>query len=316
MIDCTNPPCPLFRRGSLLAVALLLITAHPRVMAAQSSRFFVSGDGEIAMTHAHFSERLRVRYRDAGGQYDPAALARINRFFRSRDDGQVGEVSLRLVEMIDYVQDHYHPTGTTLLSGYRTPAFNQRLRDSGAKAADSSLHVEGLAADIHFAGVDLKRMWVDLREQKIAGVGYYKAQSFLHIDTGRPRFWEPQTSRVGERIAAGNAKVFARTDFDRYRDLRGALVRLHSVTAFPVRIATRAHTGATALVLAPADDDARVMDDCIVFSAPSAVHQVRVVELDGPPALKQRAPLVLATCAPRVEATPQTIESNSVELLP
>src|SRR6185369_10590324 len=140
----------------------------------QTSRFFVAGDGEVAMDNAHFPERLRVRYRDAAGQYDPDALAQIAHFFRSRDDGRVGKISLRLVEMIDYVQDRYHPTHTTLLSGYRSPELNQQLRDSGAKAADSSLHIEGLAADLHFDGVDLKKLWIALREEKIGGMGYYK----------------------------------------------------------------------------------------------------------------------------------------------
>jgi hypothetical protein len=178
------------------------------------------------------------------------------------------------------------------------------------------MHVEGLAADIHFGGVDLKKMWVELREQKIAGLGYYKAQSFMHIDTGRPRFWEPQTSRVGERIAAGNARVFARTEFDRYRDLNGAQLRLHSVTAFPLRIATVARTGTTMVRLAPEDETVAVEDGCLVFRAPAAVYPARIVAVEGAPALKQRGPIVLSTCAPRLEATPDKIESNPVEIIP
>ncbi len=159
-------------------------------------------------------------------------------------------------------------------------------------------------------------MWVALREQKIAGVGYYKAQSFMHIDTGRPRFWEPQTSRVGERISAGNARVFARTDYDRYRDLVGATIRLHSVTAFPLRISSVAHSGATALTIAPADDEPTIEDKCIVFATPGRAHRLRVIGIDSPPALKQRAPIVLATCDPRIEATPATFETNAVEVIP
>jgi hypothetical protein len=228
----------------------------------------------------------------------------------------VGEISLRLVEMIDYVQDRYHPTHTTLLSGYRSPELNQQLRDSGAKAADSSLHIEGLAADLHFDGVDLKKLWIALREEKIGGMGYYKAQSFMHLDIGRPRFWEPQTSRVDQHLSAGNARVFARTDFDRYQDLKGARIRLHSVTALPLRIETRARTGTIALTLAAEGDQATIDGRCIVFSAPAAAYRLRVVDLAGAPVLKQRAPIVLSTCDPRVEATPDQIESNLVEVTP
>jgi uncharacterized protein YcbK (DUF882 family) len=298
------------------AIVLLALAWSPALAGGQTSRFFVAGDGELTLAHAHFNERLHLRYRDAAGQYDPEALARIAHFFRSRDDGQVGEVSLRLVEMIDYVQDRYRPRTTTLISGYRSPAFNQRLRAGGAQAADSSLHIEGIAADLQFEGVDLKKLWVALREQKMAGVGYYAKESFLHIDTGRPRFWEPQTSGVGKGLSAGNARVFARTDFDRYRDLTGAVLRLHSVTAFPLRIARGARVGTTILMLAPVGEHAQIEDQCIVFSAPGHPHKLRVTEVDGPPILKQRASIELVTCDPRIEATPRTIESNLVELTP
>jgi uncharacterized protein YcbK (DUF882 family) len=256
-----------------------------------------------------------VRYRDVAGRYDAEALARIARFFRSRDDGEVGEVSLRLIELIDYVQDHYHPATTTLLSGYRSPALNQRLRDGGAQAADSSLHIDGIAADLLFTGVDLKQLWIELREQRIGGVGYYAEQGFLHLDTGRPRFWEPQTSRVNERLSAGNARVFARTDFDRYRNLSGAIVRLHSVTALPLRLSTSGRVGPDTLVLAPLDDTVAVADDCIAFATAVPAYRLRIARAPDV-ALKQRAPIVLRTCAPRVEATPETIETNLIEMLP
>ena len=41
------------------------------------------------MGNAHFAETaLDVRYRDADGRYDEAAMATIARFFRSRTDGR------------------------------------------------------------------------------------------------------------------------------------------------------------------------------------------------------------------------------------
>jgi len=37
----------------------------------------------------------------------------------------------------------------------------------------------------------------------------------VHVDVGKPRFWEAATSRADEDLSGGNARVFARTDFDR-----------------------------------------------------------------------------------------------------
>jgi uncharacterized protein YcbK (DUF882 family) len=293
----------------------VLAAAYPETALAGQSRFFFSGDGRIELEHAHFDEKLAVCYRDAAGVYDPEALAAVARFFRSRESGESGEISLRLIELIDYVQDRFRPRRTVLVSGYRSPTFNQALRDGGAGVAESSLHTEGIAADLQFEGINLKKLWVQLRESKTGGAGYYAEQKFLHLDTGRPRFWEPQTSGVGERLSAGNARVFARTDFDRYGTLDGAVIRLHSVTALPIRIASTARVAAGAVRLIPAGAHATVADGCIVFPESAAAYHLRIATGHAP-AVKQRAPIELETCAPRVEATPEKIESNIIEILP
>lgn len=298
----------------MFLVFLLALVAGAPLALAGPPRFFFSGDGEIELEHAHFDEKLAVRYRDSSGSYDAQALAAVARFFRSRESGEVGEVSLRLIELIDYVQDRFRPTRTVLISGYRSPTLNEELRGRGAAVAESSLHTEGIAADLQFDGTNLKRLWVQLRESKIGGVGYYAKEKFLHLDTGRPRFWEPKTSRIGERLSAGNARLFARTDFDRYGTLNGAAIRLHSVTALPLGVASTATAGGGAVKLAPADQHATMVNGCIVFREPATSYRLRVEGADLP-ARQQRGPIVLATCAPRVESTPERIESNVVEIL-
>ena len=325
-------------RWCLTLFLSLLTLGCASVASANESRFFFSGDGVIGLRHGHFDEKLSVRYRDDEGRYDPDALTRIEHFFRSRDDGQAGEVSIRLVELIDFVEDRYRPTRVVLISGYRSPGLNQRLRDAGSRVADSSLHREGLAADLQFSGVDLKRMWLDLRDLKVGGVGYYRQQAFLHLDTGQPRFWEPQTSRVDEHLSAGNARVFARTDFDRYRTVEGAVIRLHNVTALPLSIARQARFGSRTLTLEPLAAGVRLVDGCYVLDRPAPAYRFRIIpnpalaagspnhdnigctslppEEEGRPGgMLAPEPIRLTTCAPRVEATPEEIESNPVELI-
>lgn len=296
-----------FRVGVFLAVWCTVAAAW-----AEPPRFFFSGDGRIDLAHGHFDERIAVRYRAADGRYDPAALARLRHFFRSWNDGQDGDISLRLIELIDFVQDRYRPARTVLLSGYRTPAYNERIRGNGARAARGSLHTEGMAADLHFSGVNMRRLWISLRETKIGGVGYYRKEGFLHLDTGRPRFWEPQTSRVEEDLAQGNALLFARTDFDRYGDLTGAIIRLHSLTLLPVRIARAAHVGAVPVELAPVTAGVTLEDECFVIDAPADVYQFRVASGGALPS-RGRLPIRLTTCLPRLEATPAEVETNPIE---
>jgi len=298
------------QRAILLALVAILLPMP--AAAGDGSRFFFSGDGALDLDNAHFDEHLTVRYRDGDGQYDAQALSRIERFFRSRSDGASAPVSLRLIELIDFVQDRWHPIRLTLVSGYRSPDFNATLRAGGRRVAQSSLHTEGLAADLQPAGVDLQRLWQELRELEVGGVGLYQKDGFLHIDTGAPRFWEPATAGTEKNLSAENARLFARTDFDRYADLEGAVVRLHAVTALPIRIERSARIGDRSLTLVPVGQEITIEGDCLVIDQPAERYALAVATSRPPP--PQREPIRLHTCAPS-SGTPQEIVTNAIEPL-
>lgn len=291
---------------------LLALLAVAAAAAAEPPRFYFSGDGTLALDHAHFAgETLRVRYRDADGRYDHAALARVEHFFRSREDGAQGPMSLRLLELLDYVEDRYHPTRLTLVSGYRSPEFNRTLRGKGRQVAQASLHTEGMAADVHPAGVKLRPLWNQLRAAQVGGVGLYQGEGFLHLDTGRARFWEAATSGVAQNAAQENARLFARTDFDRYDSLAGAVLSLHSVTALPIGVRRTARLDGDPVALtAPG---ARDEGECWVFTEAAARYELVVETAIAAPSA--RTPLVLETCAPRAGATPRQITTNAVQRL-
>lgn len=309
--------------GCGCAAALLGVLAMP-LDAEVRPRFFFAGDGHLVLRHAYFNTALDVRYRHRDGSYDPAALAQIEHFFRSREDGRAAPVALRLVELLAYVQSHYHPRQMILLSGFRSPEFNADLRNAGRAAAQASLHTEAMAADIMFAGLDMGRLWRQLRDLGVGGVGYYRQNKFLHIDTGPARFWEASTSRVRENLSADNARIFLRTDFDRYQHLEGAVCNLYSVTAFPVLVSARAAlvgpSGIRGVTLQPVNGAAANPDGCFAVQPGPETHAFRVRAIDaasntsaGPLA---PAHVVLSTCEPRPGKTAVEIESNRIELSP
>ncbi len=307
-----------------LAAALLVSPA-----AAAAARFFFAGVGHLVLRHGYFDATLDTHYRHADGTYDVMALQQIEHFFRSREDGKEAPVSLRLIELLSYVQEHYHPRQMILLSGYRSPEFNLDLHNAGRATALASLHTEAMAADIMFVGLDMGRLWHQLRDLGTGGAGYYRANKFLHVDTGPPRFWEAATSRVSENLSADNARVFLRTDFDRYSRIEGALVGLHSVTAFPISIAGTAEliapAGRQTVNIQPVSGAGARPDGCFVVEPPPDTREFRVTGIAGPagqlPAIPERdarsassTHIVLSTCEPRIGKTPAQIESNRIEL--
>jgi uncharacterized protein YcbK (DUF882 family) len=286
-------------------LALVCALAGP-ASAGVPPRFFVAGDGRLALVHAHTGARVDVRYRRADGTYDPAAVAAIRRALRSGDDAGDGKAALRLIELLSRVQQMAGGGALRIQSGYRSPAYNDAIRRQGARAAGASLHTEGLAADVALPRPRLRPLWLALRGLDCCGVGYYAADGFLHVDAGRPRFWEAATSRVDENLSAGNARVFARTEFDRYAAGEAIVVRVHALTVPPLRVAST-------VALVDARGTRHTLDvagadgaGCVPLAASGAA-----LELRGAPA-GTRGRLVLATCAPRVEQTPATVESNPI----
>lgn len=292
-----------------------LILALCTSRANAGGRFFFSGDGTLTLEDAHSGAKLRAHFRRRDGSYDSAVLAQLTHFLRSRGDGQEGDVSLRLIEQLDYIEDLARPRHLRLASGYRSPAYNSDLRARGGQAASASLHTQGLAADLQFDGVNIRRLWQRIRALDCCGVGYYKEGNFLHIDVGPPRFWEAATSKVDQNLSGGNARIFARSDFDRYDRLTGAQLRLYSVTAFPLRVADTATALAAdqrwAVRLAP-DGDVHQDGDCLVIDGGD--HSVVRIAASDPLPTGRRMHVELHTCEPRIERTPETFESNAIEL--
>jgi uncharacterized protein YcbK (DUF882 family) len=282
-------------------------------------RFFLSGDGSLEIDNAHTGEKLRVRYREADGSYHREALARIERIFRSRGDGKAAPISLRLIELIDHLSDRERPRRLLLYSGYRSPEDNRAIVARGGGAARTSMHSAGLAADLGFAGVDLRGLWDRVRALACCGAGYYARSGFLHLDVGLPRFWEQTTSRVSEDLSADNARVFARTELDRYIADEDVEVRLYAVTLPPLRLARSAEV----ILEDGASGEVRILraveihggeptegEGCVETSG-----QDTILRIANPGKAPGRVRIRFHTCQPRLGRTPESIETNPIEVL-
>jgi uncharacterized protein YcbK (DUF882 family) len=263
------------------------------------------GTGRLAITNAHTGEKVSVRYRGEDGTYDAAALAKIRHMFRSRSDGRETEIPLRLIEILSHLQRVAGDRPLVLVSGYRSPSYNQGLKQQGRQVASGSLHTEGLAADLAFPRAQLPKLWQQVRALDCCGAGYYAKQGFLHVDVGQPRFWEETTSRVDENLSAGNARVFARTEFDRYLAGERIRAKVHSLTVPPLRLELDVRLGETGIVLALRGDD----NGCLELDRGGASF-----EMDGKGTTPGPTSLKLKVCDPRSGQTPEWIQTNPVEI--
>ena len=195
-----------------------------------SDRYFLSGDGLIELSNAKNGRSGTLRYRLSDGSYPRQARRQIDRIFgvpASSDE----QISLRFISFLDYFEDRFQRP-IRIISGYRSPAYNAQLRKRGAVAARTSLHMEGMAADIEVG----KRLGVQafeiLKSLNCCGVGYYHGSS-LHVDTGPARYWDENSSGVRTNTSDHNKRIMVRTDKDIYLSGETIELRLARITDYP-----------------------------------------------------------------------------------
>ena len=200
------------------------------------TRYFYNGDGRLNLVSAKNGITFNGQYRNSKGIYNEKAIKSIQRLFGGQNDQPLSSISLRLIEFLDYLEDHLHPGARiTIVSGWRSPQYNTDLRNKGRLAAKASLHQYGMAADIKIQGISSKRVWNMVKKLRFGGTGYYKGK-LVHIDVGPARSWDEKTSGVGTDISTQNKLIGLVTDYDIYLPGESVELRFIRMTAFPIGV--------------------------------------------------------------------------------
>jgi uncharacterized protein YcbK (DUF882 family) len=170
------------------AAAVLPSRAQARTLTAERNL----PERTLSFFNTHTAERLNIAY-CCGGEYQPEALEQINFILRDFRANEIKPIDPKLLDLL------YELRGTLetdqplhIISGYRSPATNAMLQARGGEhsgVASSSMHLLGKAIDIRVPGVKLDHLRGAATSLKLGGVGYYPASNFVHVDTGRVRYW-------------------------------------------------------------------------------------------------------------------------------
>lgn len=149
----------------------------------------LKGDGKLSLYSYRSNEAVEVVIHSSG-KYDTAELAKVNNLMRCRGNNSVFPIDRRLVDLIDNIQDHFGVETIEIISGYRSPAFNRKLKQEGHNVARESLHTKGMAADIHIDEVSEEAVWKYVKSLGAVGAGLYPCYDFVHVDVGRKATWQ------------------------------------------------------------------------------------------------------------------------------
>lgn len=178
------------RRTFLKTSVVGLLMLSGRFFAPSVARAQDLPDGTLTIYNVHTNEWLRVKYRDAVGNYDLAALDELNHILRCHHTGEVAAMDVRVIEHVNLVQKTLGGAGEIhVISGYRSPVYNAMLVKRNRRVARQSLHVEGQAIDLFIPGVHPRQIRQAALKLQYGGVGYYPRSQFVHLDCGPFRFW-------------------------------------------------------------------------------------------------------------------------------
>lgn len=166
--------------GGLGAAALLPLPA-------QASRS--APERRLSLHNLHTGEKVSAPFWEQGRYLDDG-LASFNRVMRDFRSNEVHAIDPLLFDQLFLLQHRLGRQGEIqIISGYRSPATNAKLRAAGKGVAKKSYHMQGKAIDLRLPGVPLAELRRAARQLGVGGVGYYPSSNFVHLDTGPARSW-------------------------------------------------------------------------------------------------------------------------------
>jgi hypothetical protein len=116
----------------------------------------------------------------------------IDRMLRDHFTNATTAMEPRLIEILVAAAARFKSPTITVVSGFRHPKYNLILRKKGHQVARDSHHSHGDAVDFYVPPQSQARtleMQAWAKDQKLGGVGLYLGSGFVHMDTGKIRFW-------------------------------------------------------------------------------------------------------------------------------
>jgi len=306
----------LLHRSLLIALSLMVLFPCLGTASSDPARFFRMGDGKMSIRNEHTGQEATVDLYDADGRFNEKALDAIDRVFGFAGGRKGEHISLRLIVLLDYLTDRIAPGKTIrLISGYRSPAYNQKLKKAGGNVAKTSTHMDGMALDFYLEGVDGKVLWEMIRGENCCGVGHYGSK-YVHLDSGKPRFWEAATSKTGTKESEFNRKLYLSTEYDRYRQGEKARFFLTSLSDFPFGVRKTAallkdgdaKNGTTAMTI-----EGRDGEECVMINDRNASRSIHATLPAGLAPGRYRVRFDF--CSRPFEQMPASAISNEIEVV-
>lgn len=125
----------------------------------------------------------------ANGKIVPEGYKQLSWLMRDVKANEATNMDVRLFDLLYAIQSWVGYYGykypLMITSGYRSPKTNRTTEG----AAKNSMHLQGKATDFYIPNLPWQYVGQLAATYGAGGVGFYPGQSFIHVDTGKVRYW-------------------------------------------------------------------------------------------------------------------------------
>lgn len=179
----------MMQRRAFLKSSLFLAAPSLSIPALAKTAQPATGERVLRLYNTHTGEKLKTTFW-AEGEFIPDAMKDINKVLRDHRNNKIAQMDPELLLLLTQLNDKLENNRELhIISGYRSPESNAKLHAASGGVARRSLHMDAKAIDIRLPGKDLKMLHKAAMSLKGGGVGYYASSQFVHMDTGRVRYW-------------------------------------------------------------------------------------------------------------------------------
>jgi uncharacterized protein YcbK (DUF882 family) len=117
------------------------------------------------------------------------APRRIDWILRDRTNWQSAAIDDRTLRAVRATCVQFGCDRIEVVSGYRSSKMNEMLRKKGRHVAQRSQHPMATAVDFRLVGIEMEPVFRWLERGHNGGVGRYRDDAFVHVDSGPRRRW-------------------------------------------------------------------------------------------------------------------------------
>lgn len=149
----------------------------------------LTNERQLSLVNIHTGEKLSSVY-FSNGSFQASAVEDISQLLRDHRTGDIHPMDPAVLDFLSAIANRLEVDPEFhVISGFRSAQTNTALQKAGRNVARKSFHLLGQAVDVRMPGVEVDRLHQTALALQLGGVGLYRGQDFIHIDTGPVRRW-------------------------------------------------------------------------------------------------------------------------------